>query len=144
MFAPTKEDAIRIGAELSLDGLIGQQDIIYRKYVPLKTFEYGINGLPFSNEWRFFFLKNKLLSYGYYWTCAEKAETYKISQEGLDFAQKISNLINSENYATFYVLDIAEKAEGGWILVEVNDGQCSGLSMNNASVLYGKIKEEIR
>jgi hypothetical protein len=144
MFAKTKREAIEIGIELSNDGLVGQQDIIYRKFVLLKNYGYGIHGLPFSEEWRFFFLGNKMLSYGYYWTCAEDVEKRKVTQEGINFAQKIADMVwNTEiHYANFFVLDIAEKKEGGWILVEINDGQQSGLSENNPEVLYSNLAKE--
>ena len=141
MFAKDKKEAVHIGCELLEDSMIGEQEIIYRKYIPLKTFEIGINGLPFSNEWRFFFLGEKMLSYGYYWSCAEKASEYQITDEGIAFAQKIAKI--AAEHVNFFVLDIAETVEGEWILIEVNDGCQSGLSMNDPDVLYSNLKQSL-
>jgi len=144
MFARTKKDAIHIGCELLSDSMIGCQDIIYRKYIPLKTLEFGTKGLPFSNEWRLFYLGNKLLSYGYYWSCASEKiiSSIQLSNKGFILADKIAKI--ASEYTNFFVIDIAETDKGDWILIEINDGQMSGLSENNARVLYGNLKIEMK
>jgi hypothetical protein len=133
MFAKDKADAINIYFELSSDSLIGSQGVIFRRYEKLETFEIGINGLPFANEWRFFFYKGEMISYGYYWGIAENIPD-KIDPEGIEFAQKVANIC--KDYANFYVLDVAKKENGEWVLVEVNDGSMSGLSCNDDDVFY--------
>jgi len=135
MFAPSKIDASKIASQLSHDGLIGEQRIVYRKYVPLKTLEVGINGIPFSNEWRFFFYKNTMLCYGFYWSSSEKRG--KIDDKGIEFARQCASIVSKKT--NFFVIDIAEKAEGGWICIEVNDGQMSGLSECNPYELYSNL-----
>jgi len=142
MFAKNKREASLIGCELSNDYMIGEQEIIFRKYIPLKTLEIGSNGLPFSNEWRLFFLGNKLLAKGYYWSIAEDETIEKaaFSQEALIFAQKIANI--ACRYTNFFVMDIAEKENGGWVLIELNDGQMSGLSLVESKDLYSNLFEE--
>lgn len=136
MFAPTKRDAMKIAAKLSGDGLIGPQGIVYRKYVPLRTFGLGFNGLPYTNEFRFFFLRERLLSCGYYWSGSDSLG--QISQDAIALAQRIAKI--AAEHVPFFVLDIAETAEGNWILIEVNDGQMSGLSENNPNTLYSNLK----
>lgn len=140
MFARDKRRAIEIGAELSCDDLIGPQGLIYRKYIPLKTFEVGINGLPFTNEWRFFFLGKKLIAHGYYWSTAEKPELATMDERGLALAQKVAN--RASKHVNFFAVDIAEKADGsGWILIELNDGQMAGLSEIDPYVFYKNLGE---
>jgi hypothetical protein len=136
-FAQNKQQAGRIAAELYNDPLLGEQGIIYRKYVPLEAFEIGINDIPFNNEWRLFFLQDRLLSCGYYWSQADKAESYKIPQDCIDFAQKIANI--ACEYTNFFVLDIAKTQNRNWVLVEINDGQMSGLSMCDPHEFYRNI-----
>ncbi len=137
MFAPTKRDANLIATELQADGLIGQQDIIFREYIPLKTFEISMNGLPITNEFRFFFYKTNLLSFGYYWANADHPEYGTIDEDGLAFAHKVAEI--ASKYNNFFVVDIAEKESGGWILVELNAGEMSGISMNNPEELYSNL-----
>lgn len=142
-FAENKKEALYIANELANDPLIGPQGIIYRKYIPLKTFEVdSISGMPYSNEYRIFCYKNKILSYGYYWSCTEEDPSkYLLSKEGLDFAKQLIEII--QHYANFYVIDIAETEAGDWILIEINDGQQSGLSENKPEVLYSELKKQL-
>ena len=137
MYAPDRQAAIRIAAELMTDRLIASQSVIYRKYVPLKTFEIGLNGLPFTNEWRFFYLGTQRLAYGYYWSEAEDVTSPQLDDAGLAFADCLAALVAPR--VNFFVLDIAEKADGGWVLIEVNDAQMSGLSMVHPDHLYASL-----
>lgn len=141
MFAGSKKRAIEISCELKKDSLIGEQDIIFRQYIPLKTYEIGINELPFTNEWRFFYYKNNLLSYGYYWSIAEN-KSDKIDNKMVSFANGIAEII--KDHVDFFTLDVAEKENGGYILVEINDGQMSGLSDNNPEILYENLSKNIQ
>jgi len=129
MFAPNKKTALSISSDLLSDSLIGSQGILYRRYVPLKTFDTGINDIRFTNEWRFFFLDGEIIDYGYYWDKAyeiteKELESSDISN-GISFAKKISDIV--KDHVNFFVIDIAQKEDGDWILVEMNDGQMSGL-----------------
>ena len=44
----------------------------------------------------------------------------------------------------FFVLDIAKKASGGYIVIEANDAQMSGLSLVDAKKLYTNLKVAIQ
>src|SRR6185437_16221891 len=68
MFAPDRRAAIEIACRLRQDDLVGRQRLIFRKYIPLVTYEVGLNGLRFTNEHRMFFLGRTLLAHGYYWS----------------------------------------------------------------------------
>lgn len=140
MFCENKQVAILTGLSLMEDALIAQQGVIYRRYEPLVTYEVGINGQRFTNEWRFFFYKNEMLSYGYYWSNADDiAKT--IDPKAIEMAKEIAS--KCSDYANFFVLDLAEKESGGWVLVEINDGQMSGLSENDPEILYSNLKKAI-
>jgi hypothetical protein len=141
MFAENKEQATHIRCELLSDSYICTQGIVFRKYIPLETYEIGLNGLPFTNEWRFFFYKGTLLSYGYYWSIAEKTD-YQCPSQAIEFACSVAKI--AKNYANFFVLDVAKTQDGRWILIEVNDGQQSGLSENNPDTLYHNLAMAIR
>jgi ATP-grasp domain, R2K clade family 3 len=45
--------------------------------------------------------------------------------------------------APFVVADVALTTAGDWILIELNDGQMSGLSDTDANELYSKIAKEL-
>lgn len=139
MFAKSRDEALKIANELSTDGLIGSQGIIYREYVPLKTFEIGLNDLPFADEWRYFFYKDKLIDYGYYWSIAENADKFFPPPEMTIFAKGIATIVR--NYVDFFVLDIARTLTNEYILIEINDGQMSGLSCINPESFYKNLRE---
>lgn len=141
MYAETKRDAIEVASLLREDSLITYQPIIYRKYTPLKTFEIGINGVRFTNEWRFFYYMGSPLTHAYYWSEADDIESPQIDQAGIDFADEIAGI--AAQHCNFFVLDIGEKEEGGWVLIEVNDGQMSGLSCNTPANLYRNLASAI-
>lgn len=124
MFAPTWEDALRITTELGQDGLIGPQGLVYREFTPLRVLEVGLNDLPFANEWRFFFWGRHNLTYGFYWTATDARAA--ITEQGVRVAMEAAERV--AEHAQFFVIDVAETADGRWIVIEVNDGQMSGLS----------------
>jgi len=139
MYAEDFPAATKLMCELLQDPLVENQGIIIRKFEKLKTYEIGLNGLPFTNEWRFFFYKKTLLSYGYYWSIAENKGEF--SDEAMHLAQKIANTVSF--HTNFFVLDLAQKETGEWILIEMNDGQMSGLSDNEPDVLYSNLKKAL-
>lgn len=141
MYAENAKQALTIASELSKDSLIGPQGILYRKYVPLKTYDIGINDIRFTNEWRFFFMNNVLIDYGYYWS------TYEMDMDLIptsmidkmkDKAKEIAQI--AKDYVNFFVIDMAETEDGDVIMVEMNDGQMSGLSEIDIESFYSGLR----
>lgn len=145
MFAPNRRAAIDVASELANDPLIGPQGLVYREYIPLVTFETcSISGLPFTNEWRLFYYEGALLAAGYYWSTAsdESKAMATLPPAALIFARQVAEI--AAQRAKGFVLDIAEKQSGGWMLVEVNDLQMAGLSEVNADELYRNLAAAMR
>jgi hypothetical protein len=139
MFARNRQDAVRIMLELMDDSLIGQQKIYFRRYTRLINYFTGIGGVPISHEFRVFVAYGKIVAQGYYWQ--NYADDFGTSIPKLDCPpeflqeaiQKVSPNIN------FFVMDVAKTEEGNWIVVELNDGQQSGLSMIDPEILYANL-----
>lgn len=145
MFAKTRKDVPLVAKRLLDDQFIEPQGLIVREYVPLKQFDVGINDMPVTNEWRFFFLGTRCLTHGYYWSnFPEVVDEQKAKCMGqmCDFAQDVANIVSKK--VNFFVLDIAEKVDGGYTLIEVNDGQMSGLSMCDPRNLYSVLSAVIQ
>lgn len=144
MFAPNRAAIPRIAQRLFDDALINEQGLVVRPYVPLKKLGDGLNGLPITNEWRTFWLKTprsdkpRNLGVGFYWASHPEleAEAY-FSRQMTELAFMAAGLI--AQHVNFFVLDVAEKEDGEAIIVEVNDGQMSGLSCIPAVKLYGEL-----
>lgn len=135
MFAKNYEDLVKLYVELSNDPLIGDQGIVIRDFIPLENFGTGLNGLDFANEWRFFFYKNTLLTYGYYWSSGETMPKKEdLDPEAIKLAHEMAAIASRR--VNFFVLDLAKTKDGKWILIEMNDAQMSGLSENDPEDLY--------
>ncbi len=138
MFAKNKADAIDVYCRLQEDGIIAHQNIYIRKFVQLKTFDISFNNLPITNEYRIFIAYGKVISIGYYWSnyYDELINKYDldVNQIPKEFIQDVIDRVGKN--ANFYVVDVAQKDDGSWIVIELNDGQMSGLSMNNPYTLY--------
>jgi hypothetical protein len=142
MFAKNRDDIPRVFGNLMNDSLVKDQGVVIRKYYELEKIEDGINGLPITNEWRFFCFKDKIVSYGFYWTIIEEEKFPQIEQSAIDLVNIIIKIV--KNNVNFYVIDVAKTNNGDWIVVEMNDAQMSGLSGNNPDTLYRNIIDEIR
>ena len=144
MFAPTLADVPAVAMRLLDDGLIRDQGVVVRQYVPLKKLMEGLNELPIVNEWRTFWWTRddgvpEHLGHGFYWKASHpEAEPLALfPPEALELATEAARLVAP--HVRFFVLDVAERADGGWIVVEVNDGGMSGLCGVPAATLYANL-----
>jgi hypothetical protein len=139
MFAKDKSSIQEIHSKLSRDGLIGDQEIYIREYVPLKQFATSFKDLPITNEYRFFVVNKQVISSGYYWTnyyetLIEQGHNLDPSQVPLDLLQQVIDRVGDNCYA--YVIDVGETQDGKWIVIELNAFEQSGLSENDPDLLY--------
>jgi hypothetical protein len=140
MFAPTFADAVRIGSTLLGDHEIQQQGLCIRAYEPLRIPDRGLFDLPFANEWRCFFYGTTLPAHGFYWAhMTEQMGTWTAAAEACAraAAARLAPCV------PFFVVDVAEAAQGHWIVIEVNDGQMAGLSGVDPAPLYANLKAAI-
>lgn len=146
MYAPTKAAIPVVAQRLYDDAFIGDQGLVVREYFPLRKLGEGLNGLPVTNEWRTFWLVEDgvpyLLTYGFYWAShPEVAQQARFTDHAYDIAEQAAYRV--ADHATFFVLDLAQREDGRWTVVEVNDGQMSGLSLCSAEKLYGALKRAL-
>lgn len=139
MFARTKIDALLKACDLTDDPEIASQGVIYREFIEFKNFGHDLSGVPITNEWRFFCYKQTVLSWGFYWANLDEIPAgAEIDQAGHDFVRMLTTLVSP--HVNAYVLDIAQKPDGSWMLVEINDLQQSGLSWNDPHTFYKNLK----
>ena len=102
--------------------------IVFKEYVDFN--KYG----DVTNEYRAFYLKNKLLS-----LCLNSNQPEINNPVPVDFVNKYSCLPSN-----YYTVDFGELADGRWIVIETGDGQVSGLSPNqNVFKYYYNIRRTI-
>ncbi|MNI36544.1 hypothetical protein D3C73_905980 [compost metagenome] len=72
-----------------------------------------------------------------YWEEASYAHEVQIQQPFIELAQHVQS--------DFFTMDIAKTIDGRWMVIEVGDGQVSGLSSHSdAELFYQMIKERSR
>lgn len=143
MFAPNRYQAIEIASKLSQDSMLGTQPVYIREYVPLKQLAMGLNGLPISEEYRFFVLDGKVVDSGFYWSSHvdDLDDTYTPDVVPQEFIDKVINAV--KDHVRFWVFDVARTAAGDWIVVELNDGQQSGLSEIDPDNFYKTLRDRL-
>lgn len=151
MYAENWERAVQVESLLMRDGLIGEQGIVIRKFVPLVTYFNAIGGMPITKEFRIFVCNRKIISKGYYWEAFNEDLIFyghqapSIDEVPISFVEEvIERIANYGPDPMFYVIDIGEDQDGRWWVIELNDGQMSGLSANDPKVLYKGLAEQFK
>lgn len=112
------------------DSLVG--GIVLREFLDLKTIGYHkISGMPISEEYRVFVLNNKPLIMDSYWN--ELESNLSLDEENwiLEIAEKLES--------KFVTIDFARKTDGSIVIMELGDGQVSGLQEIKEEQFYKKI-----
>lgn len=143
MFCETVEEIPLVASSLMDDEMISSQGLVVREYVPFKKLMEGLNDLPITIEFRFFVAYGQILSSGYYWSnyVEDIKEQYgSIPDPSMVPQEFIQNVIEKvKDKANFIVIDVGQLEDGSWMVVELNDGQMSGLSENDPQTLYSNL-----
>jgi hypothetical protein len=146
MYAENKQEAIEVYTRLAEDGFVGVQPIYVREYVPLRKLcdPVGFKAPPVAEEYRFFVLDGKILASGFYWS-----NNLDTIEEPVDpdfvprgFLEEVISCV--KDHIRFFVVDVARTAEGNWIVIELNDGQQSGLSAAAPDDLYKALCDALK
>ncbi|MEK8130844.1 ATP-grasp domain-containing protein [Paenibacillus filicis] len=94
--------------------------IVVREFIKLEQLaKHPKSGMPLANEYRLFFLHHKLIQCAEYWDEA----VYGQSIPGLESFIELAMGVESQ----FFTIDIAKTINGEWTVIEIGDGQVSGL-----------------
>lgn len=105
--------------------------LVFKEFVDLK--KYSSNKI---NEWRIFVFRGKIIS------CSQNSELHleDVKIPSLEWIETFTNKIQSD----FFTIDVAEKSDGSWTIIETGDGQVSGLSPGqNELEFYNQISKYI-
>lgn len=114
------------------ENLVGE--VVLREFIELVAIgNHPKSNMPLTREYRAFFVNGKWIMSLPYW--AEVEYYGKDNKDGAEFIRKFENL-KSE----FYTIDYAVKKDGDFIVIEIGDGQVSGLpSTKNAKDFYSHL-----
>ena len=90
--------------------------------------------MPLTKEFRLFFLNGQLLQVMHYWDEGNYADLKPDLSKFCNIAKKVKSF--------FFTMDIAKTDSDQWIIIELGDGQVSGLPYNvNLNEFYSKISQ---
>ena len=141
MFARDKSDALTKATRLRAEPVIAQQGLLFRRYEPLEAFGTTPSGLPLANEWRYVFVGETLIARGFYWARLAPDARPDPDPAADELARECARRVAGR--ATFFVADVARTVAGTWKLVELNDGQTSGLMAIDADGFYRALREVV-
>ncbi|SHK35885.1 protein of unknown function [Clostridium cavendishii DSM 21758] len=105
------------------------QGVVLRKFIELESIGFhGKSGMPISNELRLFIFNYKVVCVVGYWNGKNINEYPEFVD---DIIEKIKNIKSN-----FFTVDIAKKSNGEWIVMELGDGQVSGLQEYDVKTFY--------
>lgn len=111
--------------------------VIIRQLVKLRTVATDPNGFPIGREYRAFVYQNKILDYGFYWD--QYRDSFPLLDEDKRAIEKLIIEVSHRLQVPFMSVDVAQLETGEWIVIEVGDGQFSGLSQIDPLALWSKL-----
>ena len=138
-FIPDADSISRVTSKfLELRGEDLEGGLVFRRFLDFQSIgNHPKSQMPLTLEYRAFAWQGKLFHSDHYW----EAGDYPPSEPPwADFAQPLQTVASP-----FFTLDVARDTEGRWWIVELGDGQVSGLPpATDPLAFYTKLAETIR
>lgn len=110
------------------------QGIVLREFTNLESIGFHEkSGMPISEELRLFIFNYKVVCTIGYWDGKGINEFPKFVDEVLEKLKDVKN--------NFFTIDIAKKCDGDWIIMELGDGQVSGLQEYEVERFYKELSK---
>ncbi|NME72693.1 ATP-grasp domain-containing protein [Flammeovirga aprica JL-4] len=120
---------------IELRGSSLNEGLVFRQFEELEFLtEHSKSGMPLTKEFRVFFANKQVVKVFDYWDEGDYGNTQPVLDDFMSIAENIES--------NFFTMDIAQKKDGSWIIMELGDGQVSGLPDNaNTDEYYKNLKE---
>ena len=110
--------------------------VVLRKFDSLKCIgKHKDSGMPISEEYRIFVFKGEILIADNYWNDSGELN---ITEDEYTLIESIISEIES----SFITIDLARKTDGNLIIMEMGDGQVSGLQQMDEYEFYGAFQNQ--
>ena len=119
---------------LELQGEDLNEGLVFREFVELeKLTTHSKSGMPLTKEFRLFVKDGEVIACFNYW---DEGDYEDVLPDLTPFKEVIPQI-----QSRFFTMDIAKKVDGGWIIVELGDGQVAGLPDNGGKIdFYRRLK----
>jgi hypothetical protein len=126
-FIPGASDREKVGAVIrrfvDLQDSDLNEGLVFREFVELEALAtHSQSGMPLTKEFRVFVRDGKVISVFKYWDEGDYGETEPVLKRFEALLPKVKS--------HFFSMDIAKQKNSDWIIVELGDGQVSGLPDN--------------
>lgn len=96
------------------------EGLVFREFIEFQPLtNHSKSGMPLTKEFRLFFLDGELIFTSEYWEEGDYAAT--------DLPEILFSEIAKNVKSNFFTVDVAQKTDGSWLIVELGDGQVAGL-----------------
>ena len=121
----TDPDAfVRAMEAYARDPILGWQGVVCREFVPLRPVEdTDPQRIPASFEFRTFWWRGQLVGLGRYWW---ESRPYGLTDDERSRVVAVADEAARRVAVPFLVVDVAQAADGRWVVIECNDGMESG------------------
>ena len=122
---------------VELRGNYLNEGLVFRQFEELEYLvDHSQSGMPLTKEFRVFFVNKTVVSVFDYWDEGNYGETKPELDSFIQIAQNIES--------NFFTMDIAQKKNGEWIIMELGDGQVAGIP-DNADIksFYFELKDAL-
>lgn len=110
--------------------------VVLRKFENLKKVGFHEqSGMPLSEEYRIFVYAGKVLAVDGYWSHSDELD---FTEQEYAWMESLATRVKSN----FVTIDLARKEDGTLIVMELGDGQVSGLRQMNAADFYRRLDIE--
>jgi hypothetical protein len=137
--AETMPELISIADDLFVREQRSRGRVILRTLARLRTIATDYQAFPLGREYRVFVYQNCVLAYGFYWD--EYADSIKLIATEEQAIQTLAFEAARRVGTPFIAVDIGQLESGNWIVIEVGDGQFSGLSQVPVLELWSQLKD---
>ncbi len=124
---------------LQLQGDSLAEGLVFREFVELKPLGgHPKSGMPLTREFRRFFLDGVPLATARYWDEADYGSSAANDEPPINLFGDIAKEVQSR----FFTMDIAQRINGEWLIVELSDAQVSGLPESlTITALYERLSQ---
>ncbi len=116
-------------------GKLFSEGLVFKEFIELKK-----DGKGNLNEWRIFFLENRMIS-----ASPNSGQSIDSSDYPGDFLDSVVKDIAFQIDSNLFTIDVSQKEDGDWMIIETGDGQVSGLSPNqNCLEFYSSMEGQLK
>ena len=141
VFAADPQQLHQIAAALIDRPARSRGKVALRRMVRLRSVAIDPHGFPLGREYRLFVYRGQVLAYGFYWD--EYKDSYALSaldkRDLVGLAEEAARRVGTP----YLSVDVGQLEDGSWTVIEVGDGQFSGLSQVSVLELWSRLTESL-